>query len=234
MKQKQSGFTLVEIAIVLVIVGLLLGGILKGQELINSARVRSLADKAIGAQAAYYGFLDRYRAVPGDMTASAATSAIGVTVSSGGDANGQLDNPAGTPWTEPNALWEQLSKAGFVAGNYVGGSVMPNSGNNVAPLNPFNQPMVVGHSADYMGLATTSIRLNVVLGRGIPVDVAREVDIKMDDGQPLTGAVRIAVDSGAIFGTVGQSDAKTACEVQSSNTYNIKGNSQDCNLVYLF
>ncbi|VFM96821.1 MAG: prepilin-type N-terminal cleavage/methylation domain-containing protein [Candidatus Kentron sp. G] len=234
MKHKQSGFTLVEIAIVLVIIGLLLGGILKGQELINSARVRSLADKAIGAQAAYYGFLDRYRAVPGDMTADAATNAIGVTVSSGGDANGQLDNPVSAEWTEPNALWEQLSKAGFITGNYTGGDAMPNSDNNVAPLNPFNQPIVVGNTADYMGESTTSVRLNIVLGRSMPVDVAREVDVKMDDGQPLTGSMRVAIDDGAVFGTLGQSDAQTACQIQSSNTYNVEGNSQDCNLVYIF
>ena len=42
MRNKQSGFTLVEIAIVLVIIGLLLGGVLKGQELINSAKVKNL------------------------------------------------------------------------------------------------------------------------------------------------------------------------------------------------
>jgi prepilin-type N-terminal cleavage/methylation domain-containing protein len=63
----QGGFTLVEIAIVLVIIGLLLGGILKGQELITSARVRNLADQASAVQAAYYGFVDRYHAIPGDM-----------------------------------------------------------------------------------------------------------------------------------------------------------------------
>jgi len=234
MKHKQSGFTLVEIAIVLVIIGLLLGGILKGQDLINSARVRSIADKASGTQAAYYGFLDRYRAVPGDMTAAAATSAIGVTVTSGGNANGQLDNPADAEWAEPNALWEQLSKAGFITGNYVGGDSPPTADNSVAPLNPFNQPIVVGKTADYMSTTSASARLNVVLGRSIPVDIAREVDMKMDDGQPLTGAIRVAVDADAVFGATGQSDADTACQVLASNTYNVEDNSQDCNLVYIF
>nr|VFJ74315.1 MAG: prepilin-type N-terminal cleavage/methylation domain-containing protein [Candidatus Kentron sp. FW] len=234
MKHKQSGFTLVEIAIVLVVIGLLLGGILKGQELINSARARSLADKATGIQTAYYGFFDRYRAIPGDMTAATATSAIGVTISSGGDANGRLDNPANAPWVEPNALWEQLSKARFIAGNHAGGSTAPNAGNNVAPLNPFNQPMMVGRTDDYMGTASSAVGLNIVLGRGIPVDIAREVDIKMDDGKPLTGTMRIAVDKDAVFGTVGQSDSQTACQIQASNTYNVQGNSQDCNLVYLY
>ena len=68
--KQQTGFTLVEIAIVLVIIGLLLGGILKGQELINSARVRNLADQNSGVQAAYFGFIDRYRQVPGDWVAT--------------------------------------------------------------------------------------------------------------------------------------------------------------------
>ena len=56
MKHSQRGFTLIEIAIVLVIIGLLLGGILKGQELITSARVRNLANQIDGVKAAYFGF----------------------------------------------------------------------------------------------------------------------------------------------------------------------------------
>ena len=104
MKQPQKGFTLIEIAIVLVIIGLLLGGILKGQELINSARVRNLADSTSGIQAAYFGFMDRYRKVPGDWAMTAADDAIGGTINSGGNDNGRLDNSG--DWTEPNALWE--------------------------------------------------------------------------------------------------------------------------------
>ena len=63
---KQGGFTLVEIAIVLVIIGLLLGGILKGQELINNAKVRSVADRQNSLKAAWFGFVDRYNFIPGD------------------------------------------------------------------------------------------------------------------------------------------------------------------------
>ena len=70
MKSKQSGFTLVEIAIVLVIVGLLLGGVLKGQELITSGKAKALyADKA-AIQTAYNMYNDRFRAVPGDDLAA--------------------------------------------------------------------------------------------------------------------------------------------------------------------
>jgi len=70
MKSKQSGFTLVEIAIVLVIVGLLLGGVLKGQELITSGKAKALyADKS-AIQTAYNTYIDRYRAIPGDDAAA--------------------------------------------------------------------------------------------------------------------------------------------------------------------
>src|SRR4029077_11826118 len=65
-KKQQSGFTLVEIAIVLVIIGLLLGGVLKGQELIYNQKVKSTYDMYRQYTAAMYGYQDRYKALPGD------------------------------------------------------------------------------------------------------------------------------------------------------------------------
>ena len=62
----QQGFTLVEIAIVLVIIGLLLGGILKGQEMITQAKIKNVIADISGVSAAMYGYQDRYRALPGD------------------------------------------------------------------------------------------------------------------------------------------------------------------------
>src|SRR5580658_139392 len=66
MKRKQSGFTLVEIAIVLVIIGLLLGGILKGQEMITQAKIKNVVSDFNGIASALYGYQDRYRALPGN------------------------------------------------------------------------------------------------------------------------------------------------------------------------
>src|SRR5580765_4438420 len=66
MKARQDGFTLVEIAIVLVIIGLLLGGILKGQEMITQAKIKNVIADMTGISAAMYGYQDRYRALPGD------------------------------------------------------------------------------------------------------------------------------------------------------------------------
>ena len=62
-----AGFTLVEIAIVLVVITLILAGVFKGQALIDSARVRSMATEVSGIRAAWYSFQDRYRSLPGDF-----------------------------------------------------------------------------------------------------------------------------------------------------------------------
>ena len=71
MKYKQHGFTLVEIAIVLVIIGLLLGGVLKGQEMINSAKVKNLANDFRTIPLFIYGYQDKFKRLPGDDPAVA-------------------------------------------------------------------------------------------------------------------------------------------------------------------
>src|SRR5574340_735598 len=109
-KQRQGGFTLIEIAIVLVIIGLLLGGVLKGQELITSARVRNMISQQDVIKAAYFGFLDRYRALPGDY-ADAKNNIKGVNEV--GNGNGQIETGK-----ESILAWDHLSKAGFINGSY--------------------------------------------------------------------------------------------------------------------
>ena len=74
--RKAAGFTLIEIAIVLVVIGLLVGAVLTGQELIASARVRNLADSNAGIRSAYFAFVDRYRRIPGDWNATEAGEAL--------------------------------------------------------------------------------------------------------------------------------------------------------------
>ncbi|WP_353573301.1 prepilin-type N-terminal cleavage/methylation domain-containing protein, partial [Candidatus Albibeggiatoa sp. nov. BB20] len=70
MMKKQAGFTLVEIAIVLVIIGLLLGGVLKGREIINNAKVINIENSFTGISSAIYSYQDRYRSLPGDDSAA--------------------------------------------------------------------------------------------------------------------------------------------------------------------
>ena len=92
-KIKQKGFTLVEIAIVLVIVGLLIGGVLKGQEMITNAKLKRIESDNAGIAAAMFSYQDRYLQLPGDD--SAANSRFDVTVPDG-DGSGIIG--AGTDW----------------------------------------------------------------------------------------------------------------------------------------
>ena len=234
--RKAAGFTLIEIAVVLVVIGLLVGAVLTGQELIGSARVRNLADSSAGIQSAYFAFVDRYRRVPGDWNAAEAGEALGVAVSSGGNDNGRIDNESGSEWAEPNALWEQLAKAGLLQGDFKGRSAAPTPTNQLAPLNPFNRVMVLGRTDDYLHTGgTPPVRLNLVLGRGIPVDLARELDTKVDDGVPDTGVLRLTVSSGATFGEAGEGDASCArTGGGGTQIYDVASDSQDCNVTYLY
>ena len=238
MPRRQHGFTLVEIAIVLVMIGLLLGGILKGQDLIDGARVRNLADMNAGVQAAYYGFIDRYRQVPGDMTAAAAAAAIGdAAITTGGNANGRID---AANWGEASALWVHLTRAGFLQGRYDGGATSATRYRvpAVAPQNAFNGYMLLGQSRDYSTpagapTAAQAPRLGLVLGNNIPVDIARELDLKIDDERPLTG--RCASPGPPRSRTRGVSDATTLCMASvTTNEYDVAGDAQECNLLYIY
>jgi len=64
MKKIQKGFTLIEIAIVMVIIGLLLGGVLKGQEIIRNAQIKNVENTANSVATAIYTYFDRYRTLP--------------------------------------------------------------------------------------------------------------------------------------------------------------------------
>ncbi len=134
MKSRQAGFTLVEIAIVLVIIGLLLGGVLKGQELINSAKVKNMAVDFRNIPLFIYGYQDKYKALPGDhktvaavvsgsnKAALPATSAGNACVSSDCTGNGVIDgvwdsaNNTVAAATETELFWQHVRLAGLAAG----------------------------------------------------------------------------------------------------------------------
>lgn len=244
MKHKQAGFTLVEIAIVLVIIGLLLGGILKGQELINSARVRNLADTNSGIQAAYYGFIDRYRQVPGDMSSTQATQAIGTTINYGGNGDGQVN--AGN-WQEAAALWQQLTLAGFLQGTFDGNaqdatSYINSGGDARGPRNAFNGLMLLGRGQDYaVDNGTTysdpssnnAERLELILGDNIPVNIARELDVKIDDSKPGTGTLRMIGHTAVTWAPVSDATSQN-CVDTTKRIYDIGNDAQNCNLAFIY
>ncbi len=246
-KPKQQGFTLVEIAIVLVIIGLLLGGILKGQELITAARVRNLADQTAGIQAAYYGFLDRYRAVPGDMLPAQACGAIGNEVPTcpgtgvGGNGNGTIDPVLDGPgvWAEAAAAWAHMAAAGFLQGRYPGtasaATYATAAPTPAAPTNPWNGFLLLGRTANYMNVAANPPpRLHLIIGRNVPVNIMRELDVKVDDSFPQTGILRSAPATATGFPTVGGSDATCVDTKPTPMIWNIAANPTDCNGYFLY
>ena len=227
MVQKQSGFTLIEIAIVLVIIGLLLGGVLKGQELITSARVRNLISQQDGVKAAFFGFQDRFRAFPGDY-AGAVNNIANVLASSPcnsgvGNGNGRIE----TTGSEHILAWEHMSKAGFIAGTY---TCATTESLTTTPVNPYGIYLRVIYDGVY-GSGSSPQRHNVKTGAQIPVELISEMDRKIDDGSPNTGGFQFSVFQGnaAAAPTTGSTTSPACTDgTGAANVWNTTNGSTNC------
>ena len=192
-KNQQSGFTLVEIAIVLVIIGLLLGGILKGQELINSAKAKSYASDFRVIQTSLYGFQDRFKAIPGDY-ASAATNITGATTATTPSAttvgNGQIDGlwDSVTATDESCLAWQHLRLAGFLAGSTI---VDCTAGSNYLQKNADGGRVGIS-STMQMTLPTAMTGSYNICSTGVLGKIAKQLDTQLDDGNTQTGSFRVS------------------------------------------
>ena len=177
MRPKPHGFTLVEIAIVLVIIGLLLGGILKGQEMVVQARIKNVIADLSGLTAAHYAYQDRYRATPGDD--SGATRWSGAVAGDGngtvaGDYNSALNNAESRLW------WDHLRRSGFVAGS-----------GEQQPLNALSGMLGVQTGMGTgTGTALGGFSSLIVCSANLTDKLAVAIDSQMDDGSPSSGAMR--------------------------------------------
>jgi prepilin-type N-terminal cleavage/methylation domain-containing protein len=179
MKNNQGGFTLVEIAIVLVIIGLLLGGVLKGQELITQAKIKNVANDLNGMSAAVYGYQDRYKKFPGDD--NQAVGRWGSTTKDG-DGNGSvgtaqtaiLDCANTNKDDESCRFWQHLRLSGFVGGD---------TATTNAPQNAAGGVLQAQNGA--LGLSGL-----VICSSNLPGKIANAIDAQFDDGKPNSGQVR--------------------------------------------
>lgn len=216
----QSGFTLIEIAIVLVIIGLLLGGVLKGQELITTARVRSLNNSVDGVTAAWFSFQDRYRAFPGDYS-TASVNLAGAPAATDGDGNGLVNSDA-----ERGLVWDHLQRAGYITGTYDGTAVAADEYGCVVGTCPDNG-FGVGMNLSYGTMVNTGAAdaHEILSGRGIPVQVLAELDRKVDDGLATSGIMQLGV-----AGTNWIAAQETAC--LNAPNYELQAPSSDCAAVF--
>lgn len=194
MKSQQSGFTLVEIAIVLVIIGLLLGGILKGQELINSAKVKSFAQDFRNIQTALYGYQDRFKALPGDHNFGTNIPVTGMTLATtpaGSVGNGQLNGlyNSTTATDESCLAWQHMRLAGFFAGPT---TVDCTAGAQYLPKNADGGR--IGISSTMLMTAPTAMTGSFnICSEGILGKFAKQLDTQLDDGATETGSFRVAL-----------------------------------------
>lgn len=232
---RPAGFTLIEVALALVIIALLIGGVLKGWQMVQSSRVRTMAATTTSVQSAYFAFYDRYGQVAGDWNAVDAGNAIGAQLNGGGNDSGHLDTPPGDPWTESNAFWEQLAQAGFIRGSFLGTpATEPTLSNDLAPLNVFQRPILIGRTSEFEG--ATAPRRHIIVGRGGPVGLLLELDTKLDDGAPATGKVRATLDDAAVTvfsGTRFWGGRDPAC-VNAGPQWDATAAATDCNALLIF
>jgi prepilin-type N-terminal cleavage/methylation domain-containing protein len=218
MKSTQKGFTLVEIAIVLVIIGLLLGGILKGQEMITQAKIKNVIADFSGVSAAYHGYQDRYRAIPGDDP-NANRWAVGRVGDGNGVVNGTYNNacPAGAGQpaagtSESCLFWHDLRLAGFVAGsgaqqpfNAVTGLLGVQTGNGAAPP--------VAALGGFVSL--------IICSANLPDKIAIAVDTQMDDAVVGTGTVRGQLHGGGPNPNINNAADAAAYAETGTNVYTL-------------
>ena len=177
---RQSGFTLVEIAIVLVIIGLLIGGVLKGQEMITNAKVNKIENDYKGVSAAILAYQDRYGVLPGDdPAASTRFSGTWVAADNGnGDGNIQGGWNSTNNANESRKIWKHLRGSGLIKG-----PVNTTAASYQQPSNAFGG--LVGVDLNTYNLSSH----NVVFGE-IPGNVAQILESRGDDGVPSTGSIQ--------------------------------------------
>lgn len=232
-KASQKGFTLVELSIVLVIIGLIIGGVLKGQELINNAQIKNVVSQSQGYRAASIAFQEKYGALAGDLpnasqlipgcTATPCLPGAGNTGNGvvGDNANADTSNNVSSA-SENVAFWQQLAATRFIGGIALGttstavfGSRFP-SAETGGGYHVLYQPVAGRHVLRLTGTPGTPASANGALRP----DQALQIDSLLDDGLPNSGSVSTNATLSA-----------TTCYTLADNIYVAANSNRTCNLI---
>jgi len=194
--QSNKGFTLVEIAIVLVIVGLLIGGVLKGQEMITNAKLKRIESDNAGIAAAMFSYQDRYLQLPGDDNAALGRFSVytgGDTDDIDGDASGTIDGDfnaenvsslTGAAAAETSKFFAHLRAAGLIPGGGLDAT---------KPSNAYGGQIGIQDGA--LGISG-----HVTIFGTIEGPIARILESRLDDSAGDTGRIQSNISGGGMAG----------------------------------
>ena len=204
MKRSQAGFTLIEIAIVLVIIGLLLGGVLKGQALIDSAKVKNLAEDFRNVPVFVFSYQDKFRSLPGDDASVSTHLSTATAASTPADkqGNGAINGNwnSSTTTDETFLFWQHVRLAGLTQG------ATSTVATNYLPKNTLGGALGVSSTTPITNLKGA----HFVCSDAIPGKYAVELDIALDDGNTATG--------GMMTTTLGTTTAAAAIAAPAADT----------------
>lgn len=221
--KSQAGFTLVELAIVMIIIGLLIGGVLKGQELIGNAQIAATSSQLEGYDAATTTFRDIYNAMPGDIAAAQVRIPNCTTANNceDGGGNGFVDDDlpgaAMTGGGENEQFWVHLHFADLIGGIDPAGTIYPSAevggsftvGYHTGGTLGENTGAFRGHYAALVATPGAAVGANTVTA-----SQAARIDRKMDDGIPDTGSVFVDDGTDCITGGIyNEGDQGATCDL---------------------
>lgn len=187
---RQAGFTLVEMSVVLVIIGLIAAGILSGRAIIEASETRAVMSEIRQHMQSFALFVDRYRAYPGDYRN--ADTAFDIASSFNGDGNNQI------VWADEEGAkaWYHLQLAGFTDGNFTGTGTDGVPGTNV-PVSTIGGGGV-GYFFDYdsgdlqnhIGIGFRNTAGGINSEPALTPMRANDIDRKLDDGRPSDGYIQ--------------------------------------------
>lgn len=252
----QGGFTLIELSIVLVIIGLLVGGVLVGQDLIKAAEVRATITQVEKYNTSLYAFRTRFGGIPGDVSAGTAAR-FGMATRDGGtgrgDGNGLIDGSGGAALIacgETLLFWRDLSYANLIDGSYTAATDSAAGGCPVVASgfqNVYFPPAKLGKGTYFTvftnaglnyyqaaGISSTDANGDYTLTATITPNEGFNMDNKVDDGYPLTGQIQAKYSTSALNATPTPTSTDCVSDATGNpyNTVSAYANTQLCQMIY--